>query len=115
LQAGVSNLWAIVERCRQLGVPQLTVFAFSAENWKRSPEEVNALLALMELSLKRQLREVVANGIRLKFFGELERLPNSLLTLIHRFVLSAAYTRLAYIEACLTTSLEVRASNCGAA
>jgi undecaprenyl diphosphate synthase len=83
------------------------VFAFSAENWKRSPEEVNALLALMELSLKRQLPEVVANGIRLKFFGELERLPISLLTLIRRFVLAAPYTPHAHSITCLTTSVEM--------
>jgi undecaprenyl diphosphate synthase len=86
VQAGVNNLWDIVNRCRHLRIPHLSVFAFSAENWKRSPEEVRALLHLMESSLNAQLDEALENGVRMSFFGDLERLPSSLRQLINRCV-----------------------------
>lgn len=83
-EAGVTSLKRIVQCCARLSIPALSVFAFSTENWQRHPAEVQMLLRLMEQTLRHDLNELHASGIRLKFFGELHRLPNSLQLQISR-------------------------------
>jgi undecaprenyl diphosphate synthase len=81
---GVRALRAAVQRCADIGIPELTVFAFSAENWGREAHEVATLLALMEAALRDDLPRLAEAGVRLTFFGELERLPQSFQRLIGR-------------------------------
>jgi undecaprenyl diphosphate synthase len=73
-RAGVSALRACVERCTQKGIAALTVFAFSSENWSRPSEEVSRLMALFVDALDREIAELHANGVRLRFLGERGRL-----------------------------------------
>lgn len=67
---GVDALKRAVSACIVQGVDILTVFAFSSENWKRPAEEVGALLELFVQALKRENRELAAQGVRLRFVGD---------------------------------------------
>lgn len=77
-QRGVEALRRVVRCCYEWGIPCLTVYAFSAENWRRAPAEVTALLALMERVLADEVAELASAGVRLRFIGELDRLPTGL-------------------------------------
>jgi len=70
-QAGLKALRKIVEHCGRLGVAELTVFAFSSENWNRPQQEVSRLMDLMMRALDREARELHDNGVRLCFIGDL--------------------------------------------
>jgi undecaprenyl diphosphate synthase len=74
-RAGVESLRHVVELCAELGIPFLTVFAFSTENWKRPQEEVNVLMDLLVEYLHREARELERNGIRVHAIGRLDELP----------------------------------------
>lgn len=68
--AGVQAVRAVVEGCAQRGVAVLTLFAFSSENWKRPPEEVNSLMSLFVNALDREIDSMHGNGICVRFIGE---------------------------------------------
>lgn len=70
-EAGEHALQAIVEAAARRGVQALTVFAFSSENWRRPPDEVNALMELFVGALAKRVPELHGNGIRLRFIGDL--------------------------------------------
>ncbi len=72
---GADSVRTIVTLCRKLGIGYLTLYAFSEENWKRPPHEVNALMKLLGNFLKRELKEMKENGIRLNVIGRPEKLP----------------------------------------
>ena len=55
----------------ELGVEHLTVYAFSTENWKRPPDEVQEIMNLLERYLKKSVRELTENNIQLDFWGDL--------------------------------------------
>jgi undecaprenyl diphosphate synthase len=70
-QAGLKTLRRIVEHCGRLGVGELTVFAFSSENWNRPRAEISRLMDLFMRALDREADELHANEVRLRFVGEL--------------------------------------------
>jgi undecaprenyl diphosphate synthase len=74
-RAGIESVRAVVRAAHELGVPRLTLYAFSTENWSRPKEEVDALMGLLEHYLEAELEELHRNGIRLRAMGRLERLP----------------------------------------
>lgn len=82
--AGSENFRRIATYCRDIGVDFLTVYAFSTENWKRSQEEISAIMALLEKYLFEALDEMEADHIRLNFFGDLTRLSPELQQLAAR-------------------------------
>lgn len=69
-RAGEQALRQVVELASRAHVEVLTVFAFSSENWRRPPEEVNALMQLFLLALDVRVRELDAARIRLRFIGD---------------------------------------------
>lgn len=75
---GANTLTIIVKHAVLLHINTLSVFAFSSENWKRPKAEVNSLLHLFSLSIKRELKELIENDIRIKFIGDLSKFPSSL-------------------------------------
>jgi undecaprenyl diphosphate synthase len=81
-RAGIRPVRMMVESCAQRGVEVLTLFAFSSENWRRPPDEIGALMALFIEALRREVAELDANGIRLRFIGELDALGPDLLAAI---------------------------------
>ncbi len=74
-KVGLDSVRAIVKACSALGIPYLTLYAFSSENWRRPSAEVRFLMALLELYLKRELRELHENKVRVRAIGELAALP----------------------------------------
>jgi len=72
---GVENVRRILEVTRELGLPYLTLYAFSAENWRRPAEEVGALMGLLEIFLDRYTRELEQNEVRLLAIGRPDQLP----------------------------------------
>ncbi|MEM9996316.1 MAG: isoprenyl transferase [Bacteroidota bacterium] len=72
---GVTSVRDITEACAQLGVQHLTLYTFSTENWHRPAEEVTALMSLLVRTLRGEIKRLDANGIRLRAFGDLSRLP----------------------------------------
>ncbi|WP_287130445.1 isoprenyl transferase [Candidatus Cyanaurora vandensis] len=75
---GVEALNDIVRCCKDWGVAALTVYAFSTENWGRPVQEVNFLMTLFHEVLERELRNLVAEGVQLRFMGDLAPLPKTL-------------------------------------
>ena len=73
-QAGIKPVRATVEYCAEHGVEVLTLFAFSSENWRRPPDEVSGLMSLLVDAIEREVAELDANGIRLRFVGDFTRL-----------------------------------------
>ena len=70
-QAGLKALRKIVERCGDIGVGELTVFAFSSENWNRPKKEVSRLMDLFLRALDREAKELHENGVKIRFIGDL--------------------------------------------
>lgn len=76
-RSGVKNVRQIVECAREMGIPNLTLYAFSVENWKRPKAEVSALMALLNTFLKRELSNMMKNGVRLNVIGRVAELPTN--------------------------------------
>lgn len=76
---GINSLKEVIEVFLELGIPALTIYAFSQENWNRPASEVTALMGLLEHYLSSEQRELVQRGIRLRTIGRLELLPPSAL------------------------------------
>lgn len=67
---GAKTLEQVCRDAKDLGIKYLTLYAFSTENWQRSPEEVNALMTLLREYLKDGLKELQKNKVRIIFIGE---------------------------------------------
>ena len=72
-KAGVDAVRAVIEVCAEAGVEVLTLFAFSSENWQRPADEVSALMELFLVALRREVRKLDENGIRLRIIGDRTR------------------------------------------
>lgn len=77
-RAGVTAVRRLLEAVPGLGVSTLTLYAFSADNWRRPAEEVGALMSLLQHYLRSEARRLVDNGIRLSVIGRRDRLPSRL-------------------------------------
>ena len=74
---GTKSVRLTVEACAKLGIENLTLYAFSTENWNRPKLEVDTLMKLLINSLKNELKTLADNNIRLCSIGNLSRLPKS--------------------------------------
>lgn len=72
---GARVLRSIVQACRDLGIETLTLYAFSLENWSRPSAEVNLLMKLLKIYLKRERDLLKKDNVRLMAIGDLDRLP----------------------------------------
>lgn len=84
--AGCETFRRISNYCKKIGVKYFTVYAFSTENWKRSQEEVSAIMKLMEEYLREAIRDMQKNQVRICFFGDLSRLSPELRALAENAV-----------------------------
>ena len=75
---GTKSVRTIVESCAKLGIENLTLYAFSTENWNRPKLEVDTLMKLLVHSLKNELKTLQENNIKLNSIGNLNRLPKSI-------------------------------------
>ena len=83
---GVDTLKKLLRCCRDWGVEALTAYAFSTENWGRPTREVDFLMTLFERVLRKELREMMAEDVRIQFVGDLTALPETLQQEIDRAV-----------------------------
>jgi undecaprenyl diphosphate synthase len=81
-RAGVEAARRIVEAAPSSGIGILTLFAFSSDNWRRPPAEVDALMRLAAWYLESQTARCVAEGVRVEAIGRRDRLPPPLLAAI---------------------------------
>jgi len=76
--AGAETFRSVAYYCRDLGIPYLTVYAFSTENWKRPEEEVSAIMDLLRKYLLEALEKMQKDGFRIRFLGDITALPEEL-------------------------------------
>ncbi len=74
---GTKSVRLTIETCAKLGIQNLTLYAFSTENWNRPQHEVQLLMNLLVNSLKKELNTLQENNIKLNFIGNLEKLPKT--------------------------------------
>lgn len=82
-EAGADSVREIVRACGELGIEFLTLYSFSTENWGRPEDEVDALMALLARYLLEERGELMHNRVRLCGIGQLDRLPDSVRTLLN--------------------------------
>jgi undecaprenyl diphosphate synthase len=68
-EAGADTVKSRLRDAVDFGVEELTVYSFSTENWSRSPDEVSALMAMMERRIDEETPELHAEGVRMRFIG----------------------------------------------
>jgi len=88
--AGARRVREIVAACPAQGVKYLTVFAFSTENWKRTQSEVAGLMKLFRRYIQREARDLLANGVRVRFIGDRVRLDDKLVHMMDELELLTA-------------------------
>ena len=81
---GKDSVRAVVETARELGIPYLTLFAFSSENWGRPTTEVNFLMGLFHRYLITEAKRLMKRDIRVLALGETDRLPPACATRLPR-------------------------------
>jgi undecaprenyl diphosphate synthase len=73
---GVKAVRRITQFCGELGVKMLTLYTFSTENWGRPKSEVSALMKLFIQSLKKEIKDLMKNNVRLTMIGDIDSLPD---------------------------------------
>lgn len=73
---GVESVRNVMEGCRDFGIEVLTLYCLSSENWKRPPDELEFLMALLKTYLIAERENLVKNNLQLKIIGRRERLPS---------------------------------------
>src|SRR3989344_4410815 len=74
---GYEKMKEVADWCLARGIANMTVFAFSTENWKRSKEEVDYLMNLLHFALTSEIKEFNRRGIRLRIIGRRSGLPKN--------------------------------------
>ena len=75
-RAGVDTIRRTLRAARERGVEYLTLFSFSTENWSRDRDEVSALMALLEETIRRETKSLVEDDVRLRVIGRLHELSD---------------------------------------
>lgn len=83
-KVGLESVRAVIKACSAWGIGYLTLYAFSSENWRRPKEEVSFLMQLLRLYLRREIRELHENRVRLNAIGRLRDLPAAALKELER-------------------------------
>jgi undecaprenyl diphosphate synthase len=101
-QAGMTAVRECVEGCVEAGVEVLTLFAFSQENWQRPPEEIEALMALLQEYVVREAAELREKGARVRMLGELDRLTPAALAAVRSIEADTASGTALTLNICLS-------------
>jgi undecaprenyl diphosphate synthase len=89
-RSGMKAVRAVVEGCLNAGVEWLSLFAFSQENWQRPETEVSALMSLLEEYIAREVDELRQQGVRVRVFGDLDRLSPAAAAAVERVMRDTA-------------------------
>lgn len=79
---GAQAVRVAISGALELGISYLTLYGFSIENWKRPASEISDLMGLLRLYLREEIEKLNEHGVRMKFIGERNRLPDDIITLI---------------------------------
>lgn len=85
-KAGAKALEDISKFCNKIGIKYLTVYAFSTENWKRSKQEVSALMAILRAEVEAFIKDKDKQNIKIKLCGNIDGLTKSLQNLMNKAV-----------------------------
>ena len=88
-QEGVKRLLEIIKECREIGIKELTVFAFSTENWNRPVDEVEYLMTTPIEYFEQNFEKLKETDIRVRFVGRKDRFPVPTLDAINKIMLEA--------------------------
>ena len=91
--AGAASVRRIVEAAPSLGIGTLTLYAFSADNWRRPRQEVRRLMTLLRSYLRDEVERCVRNGVRVTAIGRRDRLPRPVLDALERTEAATAQGR----------------------
>ncbi len=100
-QNAIRSVREVVEGCGELGIPYLTLYAFSTENWKRPQEEIESLMNLIVTTIDTELAELIQKDVRLNFIGDLTGLPPKCQEAIQRATQTSRHNK----GMCLTIAL----------
>ena len=81
-RAGLNSVKLIINECIKINIKHLTLYTFSTENWKRPKKEINFLFDLLDNFLSNKIDNLIKKNIKLKFIGEISKLPLKLKKLI---------------------------------
>lgn len=99
-QNGVKAVRETTEAAAELGVEYLTLYAFSTENWGRPASEVNALMTLLVTTIRKELKTLTDNNIRLQAIGDIQNLPEKCYKeLLEAIELTKNHTRMTLVLA----------------
>ncbi len=85
-RAGTESLRRVIRAFVEFGVPYLTIYAFSTENWARPKDEVNGLMMLLESVVVNELEELHQEGVCIRHIGRLEAMPAGLAAKVKRAI-----------------------------
>ena len=85
-RAGVKSVREAVKACIDLGIPVLTLYAFSQENWKRPKQEVSVLMELLDYFLNKEIKNLQKQGVSFRAIGRLDGLPPPVLKKLNEAV-----------------------------
>jgi undecaprenyl diphosphate synthase len=97
---GVESLKRCAKACDARGIRVLTVFAFSSENWKRPTEEVSGLMDLFAMALTREVKQLKADGVQLRFVGDRRSLSPRVLRSMEEGEAATAHNTRLTLNAC---------------
>ena len=89
----LKSLREVIEGCTELGIPYLTLYAFSTENWARPKEEVTVLMELFSTTLQSELTNVMDNDIKLTAIGDIPRLPQHCQEALRKAIEATKYNK----------------------
>ena len=81
-RAGLNSVEVVINECLESNIKYLTLYTFSKENWKRPKNEINFLFNLLENFLINKIDKLIKKNVKLKFIGEIHKLPSKLKKLI---------------------------------
>jgi undecaprenyl diphosphate synthase len=87
---GLNTVESIIEECLKINIKYLTLYTFSTENWKRPKKEINFLFNLLENFLTNKIDNLTKRNIKVKFIGEINKLPIKLKKIIKNSELKTA-------------------------
>ncbi|MBI1273904.1 MAG: isoprenyl transferase [Alphaproteobacteria bacterium] len=82
-RAGIEAVKRTLEACKSLPVKYLTLYSFSAENWRRPLDEIEELMQLLRFYLRSELANMHRNGIRVRIIGERDKLPKDIVDMVN--------------------------------
>ncbi len=88
---GVTSVRRVTELSSDLGIPYLTLYAFSTENWERPQHEVETLMHLIGIAIERETPDLVKNNVRLNLIGDIRRMPSEATSRLHRCEAATAH------------------------